>query len=371
MIRDYNILESCLKCLSAPELDKLSFALKTRLSAIASAHLQIIRTLPSMLYATEYWTDHLQEDRQDIQRLTAYLSSQDKLDLWNQLIDFHVPNSHKRLCETSSGSVRRVRSGPYIALLMGWVKVLSAVLERVKPTSSELGQLLYVTVRLGASRSTEILPVYPVDAVSHDKGGPSALQCPSTTDAAALIPLLMRHCADLHQREWKHQASVIERLTERTNSQILVQVLDAGADTMCTDWYSTNTFHFAVRYRQITTIVEAVLNNKASLNAQDRSGNTLLHIAIKAREYDVAKDLVEWGADCTIVNDAGELAIFPLISSMGQRGLLEKCLLHNPDLGATDSDGRTMLHHAIPQGQPSRIISFLLEYASSCNVHDA
>jgi len=371
--QDYTILESCLKCLSTPELDKLSFAPKTRPSTIASGHLQVMRTLPFVLYATEYWTDHVQEDRQDVRRLLGYLLNQDKLGLWNQLVEFHVPNTHKRLCETSRGSVRRVTSGLRIALSMGWIKVLSVLLERAKPTSSELGYLLYVAVRSKTARSTEVLPPYAVDATFNDRAGPSTLQSSGSTNAAALIPLLMRHSEDLHQRKRKpeHQVPVIEGLTEHINGLIVIQVLDAGADTMCSDWSSTNTSNLAVRYRQIATIIEAILNNKESLDAQNRNGDTILHTVIKAQEYGVAKDLVERGANCTIVNDKGELAIFPLISSMSQPGLLEKCLLHNPDFGVTDFDGRTMLHHAILQGQPFSIISFLLQQASPCNVHDA
>lgn len=96
-IRDYNILESCLKCLSAPELDKLSFAPKTRLFAIASAHLQIIRTLPFVLYVTEYWPSHVRGDCRDVQRLLVYLANTEKLDLWNPILDFHMSNCHGQL----------------------------------------------------------------------------------------------------------------------------------------------------------------------------------------------------------------------------------------------------------------------------------
>ena len=60
------------------------------------------------------------------------------------------------------------------------------------------------------------------------------------------------------------------------------------------------------RYRRNMSVIWALLNLHASVNLQDKDGNTALHYAVMNKNRSAAKSLLEFGADHTIRNAKGE-----------------------------------------------------------------
>lgn len=88
------------------------------------------------------------------------------------------------------------------------------------------------------------------------------------------------------------------------------------------------------------------LLTKANVDNQDKSGNTILHYAVKNNRHDMAEMLLKWGAKSDIANNNGKTAsdfgvaniIFAKISLAQNYANCMQPLLENHDFKMTSTD---------------------------------
>jgi ankyrin repeat protein len=92
------------------------------------------------------------------------------------------------------------------------------------------------------------------------------------------------------------------------SKEMVCSLLDKGwlVNKETSEGYTPLHFSAMKRFKRYS-VAEALLRRGANANKQDKDGNTALHLAAhNGRNHLVIKDLVEGGADATIVNNAGK-----------------------------------------------------------------
>jgi hypothetical protein len=97
---------------------------------------------------------------------------------------------------------------------------------------------------------------------------------------------------------------------------------------------------------------------KPDVQAKDRSGNTLLHIAAKNGHADAVESLLDAGADIRAKNKLGYTALHEA-AWHGQDAVVQALLNANADINAEDKFGTTALHNAAWQGHANAVQNLL------------
>lgn len=93
------VVETCLKCLSAPEIEKLSFTVGLTLDEVVAIQIETFIALPFSKYAATHWFTHMCVEFESLDRLITYLTSSEKLVAWVKLFDFHDTKQCRRIFE--------------------------------------------------------------------------------------------------------------------------------------------------------------------------------------------------------------------------------------------------------------------------------
>ncbi|KAH8745520.1 ankyrin repeat-containing domain protein [Hyaloscypha finlandica] len=101
----------------------------------------------------------------------------------------------------------------------------------------------------------------------------------------------------------------------------------------------------------------------AALDWNDHSGNSLLEFTIENDYSEVAKILVERGADLTVTNSM-QRTFLHLAARKGQIDVVEALLSHPVGVDIKDEDGKTALYYAADEGHV-QVISALLAHDAS------
>ena len=127
-------------------------------------------------------------------------------------------------------------------------------------------------------------------------------------------------------------------------------LLTTKADVNARDNSGSTPLHQAAAAEgEHTDIVELLLAHKADVNAADRQGVTPLHYALLADNPDVARSLLNHGANPNVKdNNAGHTPLI-LAAAKGYRQVAELLLMHGADVNAADDKG-TPLAWAIRTG---------------------
>lgn len=146
--------------------------------------------------------------------------------------------------------------------------------------------------------------------------------------------------------------------------ECLKLLLDAGARVDIHEGYTP--LHRAAQEGRVS-VVAAMLNAGADIEAFDRQFGTPLCVAIKAKQNAVVDLLLAHGAS---VDMREKMSTSPLhlLCSTGTRSQLEVALLRKPDLNQPNTFGATPLHNAAEAGQ-AEFIPLLL--AAGANPHNA
>ena len=106
--------------------------------------------------------------------------------------------------------------------------------------------------------------------------------------------------------------------------------------------------HLASRYGHIE-VARILLEFGADLTAQNRDWETPLHVALRDGQVEVACMLLEFGADPTAQNENGD-TLLHVASRVGQVQVAHMLLDRVADLAAQNEDGETPLHLALLRG---------------------
>ncbi len=125
-------------------------------------------------------------------------------------------------------------------------------------------------------------------------------------------------------------------------------------------WYlcEGNTYFDEKRHADRARVVHLLTQAHADLNAQDDEGNAALH---GAYEPDVAKALIEDGANVDIRNAGGET---PLMSNFSVE-VAKLLVAAGADIHARDHDGKTALDHAASLEPNGERVQFLMSLNTS------
>ena len=131
--------------------------------------------------------------------------------------------------------------------------------------------------------------------------------------------------------------------------------LDAGT--------SRAPLHSSIINRDVE-LAKVLIEHGANVNAVDESGRSPLILAIESSFEPSVMALVEAGADPNVQDSSGRTALH-LASRRGRREIIELLLRLGPDLGLTDRAGNTALHEAVLSGSTEAVQTLLQHHAAS------
>ena len=124
-----------------------------------------------------------------------------------------------------------------------------------------------------------------------------------------------------------------------------ITLIEQGADLSAQDVSGDTALHLAIRTGN-DGIAEALINNGAGLSIQNHFGDTPLHLALRNRAHYIVLYLLEESPDLTIKNDFGSTLLHEAIQN-GDVKTARRLIRANAEVNAQDNDGDTPLHLAI------------------------
>ena len=153
---------------------------------------------------------------------------------------------------------------------------------------------------------------------------------------------------------------------------VIAVLVQAGADPNAPDLNGGTPLHEAARSNSNPGIIAALLEAGADLDAPDSRGNTPLHSAWSNPRAGLSwqpprinpaavQELLRSGADPLARNDNGlvadptscELWHTPVFALAADFAIYASCLESGADIGATDDNGNTVLHHSASNPDPA------------------
>ena len=153
---------------------------------------------------------------------------------------------------------------------------------------------------------------------------------------------------------------------------VIAVLVQAGADPNAPDLNGGTPLHEAAGSNSNPGIIAALLEAGADLDAPDSRGNTPLHSAWSNPRAGLSwqpprinpaavQELLRSGADPLSRNDNGlvadptncELWHTPVFARAADFAIYASCLESGADIGATDDNGNTVLHHSASNPDPA------------------
>lgn len=127
--------------------------------------------------------------------------------------------------------------------------------------------------------------------------------------------------------------------------------------------------HDAVRAND-NAAVESLLASGASVDESDLFLGTALHIAVSQGTPDIAKILIDHGADLEAVSELRGARALHLAANFGDAPMLALLLDSGADTESRDNDGRTPLFRAAAQGH-TEAVRMLLDRGAEVDAREA
>ena len=171
----------------------------------------------------------------------------------------------------------------------------------------------------------------------------------------------------------------------RKTDEVALKIIDKMSDISMTDNYNSTPLHEAVRLENLE-ISQALLQRNPDLNTQDKNGITPLHIAVKTGNIDIIKALIERNdlqypgtglfqgsktltqADLNIKTHEGKTALH--LAILNRQDDIAKLLIENgANLDTKDNEAKTALHLAIEDNQ-DELAKLLIEKGAVIDTQD-
>ena len=132
-------------------------------------------------------------------------------------------------------------------------------------------------------------------------------------------------------------------------------LIDLGADVNA-QTFQESTFGFcsgtALRFAihgNNAAVVKVLLADNADANIFDQQGNTVLHLSIFKRFFNISQLLIESGSEINVGNNKGETPLYCAVLDKNVVGV-KLLLKNNADTNIQDRSGNTPLHRSTLEG---------------------
>jgi len=125
--------------------------------------------------------------------------------------------------------------------------------------------------------------------------------------------------------------------------------------------------HLAVKNRGDTQIIGKILDQNANINARNRDGDTVLHIAARMNQKEAGEYILSKKANIFYANSAGESPLY--IALIHPSGVLQWMFTHET-ITARDGLGNTMLHY-VALWRMDKHIPFIIQQGVSTEAANA
>lgn len=332
-INHKTVVETCLTCLSAPELEELVFKVPPTASRLAAMHMRILRTLPFTSYAANHWLDHMCADFESLEFLVTYLAISNKVVPWLRILDFHNPKRLRRLFTWpifGRDPGAESCSGIRVALALGWRTSLQQIVTRKDIGVADFDIMLTSALDKGSSELSEMLLAYGFDHSSTDDNGEGLIHQAVLHDFPTAISILAKYGADVDQRNLKGETPLQVSLLSG-QEDCSAALLQYGASVDERDASGKTILSTALCSRASIDLVNAILSRNPSINSQNAMGETQLHQVLQYGDHDVT-----------------------------QESIVKTLLRRRADLEMSTADGHTVLHYACIWSSPPAIIDMIL-----------
>jgi ankyrin repeat protein len=182
---------------------------------------------------------------------------------------------------------------------------------------------------------------------SQNSEGKTALYIAVEEKRIALIPVLLNYNSDIFSVTSTGMTPFGKALSD--NSQALSELITEKT-VRSIDAEGNTPLLVAMKANASIDVIRTILGKGAAVNAQNKEGESALHLAVGNNQADIGTLLLDNGADIFLANARGETSLFLTfyVRAGNQRPMREiRMFMLNPAVMSTrDSLGNTVLHHA-------------------------
>ena len=250
--------------------------------------------------------------------------------------------------------------------------------------SGDLCTSLHLAANNGELRVTQLLLDHSADVDSRNSKGQTPLHLVSRLEMSlnernrpGVVRLLIMRGANVNAQDMT-RATPLHYASHRGRLEVVHVLLDYGAKAndqgatqipLCPLLESNNNPH------DVLILVEKLLKTGADANLQDENNLTPLHVALRKKWLELARILLEHGANPNAMDDRGQSALQLLLKPTNydptsHDDLIELLLECGANVNAQDEKGVTPLHLASRMGWFT-IGQKLLDHGGNPNVQDS
>lgn len=199
------------------------------------------------------------------------------------------------------------------AATRGWAPVVEMFIERgadVNAIDSFKRSMLYWPVRMGHSNTVKLLIERGADVNYKHPGTFGLLPTALKYGKSAVVEILVANGADINVRDDSGETPLMHAIQKNITNLVLL-LLEKGADIDCQDREGFTPLMIAIRDSKDKDIIRLLIENSADINIQSRTNQmTPLLCAIeRGSDSDIIQLLIEGGADINVKDNTGKTAL--------------------------------------------------------------
>ena len=254
---------------------------------------------------------------------------------------------------------------------------------------------------------------------SQDKRGRTAIILAMGEGHSEIVEYWLEHGGSLDGKDSQGNTLLFSAVTNPANYTTVKKYIDLGADVNVENSQLQTPLFYAVEDVDNTQMIELLLEHGAEINHPDQNGatplfwyvskmgynhqrdeakeknypnawallrhgadpsvhgdeeeNSILHMAAQYELIDIARWLIESGADVNIVNRHGNTPLHAKVDPYAQQGksmeIVRMLVENGADLTLHNGRGQSTLHSAVERNWPE-VVAYLIENGAAVNVHE-